>query len=48
MAELAQQLQAMLQQGSARLKQPLPLPHHGTLTRLTGLVLESSGLRAPV
>ena len=48
MAELAQQLQAMLQQGSARLKQPLPLPHHGTLTRLTGVVLESSGLRAPV
>ena len=26
MAELAQQLQAILQQGSARLKQPLPLP----------------------
>ena len=37
MAELAQQLQAMLQQGSARLKQPVPLPHLGTTQIYTHL-----------
>ena len=39
MAELVQQLQAMLQQCSARLKQPLPLPHLGPSTPLPALVL---------
>ena len=34
--------------GSAQLKQRLPLLTTALLTRLTGLVLESSGLRAPV
>ena len=42
------QLQQMLQAGRARVNQPLPLASHGTLSRLTGLVLEASGLREPV
>ncbi len=29
-------------------EQPVPLPTHGTLVRITGLVLEAAGLRAPV
>ena len=45
---LAEQLQGMLRQGQERVRQPLPLASHGTLTRLTGLVLEASGLRVPV
>ncbi|MBD9533824.1 flagellar protein export ATPase FliI [Comamonas sp. CMM01] len=45
---MADQLQRFLQLGRERLKQPLPLHSHGTLTRLTGLVLEASGLRVPV
>ena len=45
---VADQLQRFLQLGRERLKQPLPLHSHGTLTRLTGLVLEASGLRVPV
>ena len=45
---LADQLQRFLQLGRERLKPPLPLHSHGTLTRLTGLVLEASGLRVPV
>jgi flagellum-specific ATP synthase len=48
MTEMAEQLQAMLRLGQQRVQQPLPLPSQGTLTRLTGLVLEASGLRAPV
>ena len=48
MAEMAEQLQAMLRLGQQRVQQPLPLASQGTLTRLTGLVLEASGLRAPV
>ncbi len=48
MAEMAEQLQSMLRLGQQRLRQPLPLSSQGTLTRLTGLVLEASGLRAPV
>ena len=42
------QLQDMLRVGRERVNQPLPLHSHGTLTRLTGLVLEASGLRVPV
>ncbi|MEG0414375.1 MAG: flagellum-specific ATP synthase FliI, partial [Comamonas sp.] len=38
----------MLRVGSERVNQPMPLHSHGTLTRLTGLVLEASGLRVPV
>ncbi|MGN1055214.1 MAG: flagellar protein export ATPase FliI [Comamonas sp.] len=38
----------MLRVGRERVQQPLPLHSHGTLTRLTGLVLEASGLRVPV
>ncbi|WP_455556310.1 flagellar protein export ATPase FliI [Comamonas sp.] len=38
----------MLRVGRERVNQPLPLHSHGTLTRLTGLVLEASGLRVPV
>ena len=41
-------LKAMLRVGRERVNQPLPLHSHGTLTRLTGLVLEASGLRVPV
>ncbi|WP_370680823.1 flagellar protein export ATPase FliI [Comamonas sp. GB3 AK4-5] len=43
-----EQLQQMLELARARVNQPLPLHSHGTLTRLTGLVLEASGLRVPV
>jgi len=35
-------------QARARLAGPLPLESRGTLTRLTGLVLEAAGLRVPV
>lgn len=42
------QLNDMLRVGRERVNQPLPLQSHGTLTRLTGLVLEASGLRVPV
>lgn len=42
------QLKDMLRVGRERVNQPLPLHNHGTLTRLTGLVLEASGLRVPV
>ncbi|AVP56868.1 flagellar protein export ATPase FliI [Pulveribacter suum] len=35
-------------QARARLAEPLPLASRGTLTRLTGLVLEAGGIRAPV
>ncbi|AVO49747.1 flagellar protein export ATPase FliI [Melaminivora suipulveris] len=35
-------------QARARAQAPLPLAARGTLTRLTGLVLEAAGLRAPV
>lgn len=42
------QLKDMLRVGSERVNQPMPLHSHGTLTRLTGLVLEASGLRVPV
>ena len=42
------QLKDMLRVGCERVNQPLPLHSHGTLTRLTGLVLEASGLRVPV
>ncbi|MBP7354491.1 MAG: flagellar protein export ATPase FliI [Comamonas sp.] len=45
---MADQLQQFLRLGSERLRQPVPLHSHGTLTRLTGLVLEASGLRVPV
>ena len=37
-----------LQEARARARAELPLQSSGTLTRLTGLVLEASGLRAPV
>lgn len=43
-----EQLHQMLDLARARVNQALPLPSHGTLTRLTGLVLEASGLRVPV
>ena len=42
------QIKDMLRVGRERVNQPLPLHSHGTLTRLTGLVLEASGLRVPV
>lgn len=42
------QLQDFLRVARERVNQPLPLTSHATLTRLTGLVLEASGLRAPV
>ena len=45
---VADQLQRFLQLGRERVNQPMPLHSHGTLTRLTGLVLEASGLRVPV
>ncbi len=48
MTELAAQLQAMLRQGQQRVRQPVALASQGTLTRLTGLVLEATGLRVPV
>ena len=38
----------MLQLGQQRLQQGVALSSHGTLTRLTGLVLEASGLHVPV
>ncbi len=41
------QLQAMLRVGRERVNQPLPLHSHGTLTRLTGLVLEARGCACP-
>ncbi|MBS7351313.1 MAG: flagellar protein export ATPase FliI [Comamonas sp.] len=44
----AGQLQHMLQLGQQRLQQGVALSSHGTLTRLTGLVLEASGLHVPV
>lgn len=47
-APLVDQLQQFLQLGRERVNQPQPLHSHGTLTRLTGLVLEASGLRVPV
>lgn len=47
-APLVDQLQQFLQLGRERINQPQPLHSHGTLTRLTGLVLEASGLRVPV
>lgn len=40
--------QDLAAQARARLAQPLPLASRGTLTRLTGLVLEAAGIRAPV
>lgn len=43
-----EQLQQFVQLGRERVNQPQPLHSHGTLTRLTGLVLEASGLRVPV
>ncbi len=43
-----EQIKDMLRVGRERANQPLPLHSHGTLTRLTGLVLEASGLRVPV
>lgn len=45
---VVEQLHRFLQLGSERVNQPQPLHSHGTLTRLTGLVLEASGLRVPV
>lgn len=41
-------LQQFLQLARERVNQPQPLHSQGTLTRLTGLVLEASGLRAAV
>jgi len=37
-----------LQEARDRARAELPLQSSGTLTRLTGLVLEASGIRAPV
>ncbi len=45
---MASQLQHMLQLGQQRLQQGVALSSHGTLTRLTGLVLEATGLHVPV
>ena len=38
----------LLSNARARLQQDVPLESHGTLTRLTGLVLEATGLQVPV
>ncbi len=38
----------LAEQARERLAAEQPLPAHGTLTRLTGLVLEAAGLRVPV
>lgn len=46
--DVSQQLHDLLRVARERVNQPLPLASHATLTRLTGLVLEASGLRAPV
>ena len=40
--------QAFMAAAQARVQAPLPLQTSGTLTRLTGLVLEASGIRVPV
>ncbi|MDR0226261.1 MAG: flagellar protein export ATPase FliI [Burkholderiaceae bacterium] len=46
--ETANPWQQMLANAQARLHGDIPLESHGTLTRLTGLVLEATGLRVPV
>ncbi len=38
----------LVAQARQRVARDLPLPAHGTLSRLTGLVLQAQGLRAPV
>ncbi|MCQ9958323.1 hypothetical protein L6B39_14465, partial [Staphylococcus aureus] len=40
--------QQLLSNARARLHSDIPLETHGTLTRLTGLVLEATGLQVPV
>ncbi|WP_438894327.1 hypothetical protein, partial [Bacillus cereus group sp. BC241] len=40
--------QQLLSNARARLQGDIPLETHGTLTRLTGLVLEATGLQVPV
>jgi len=40
--------QDFLAQAHTRMAQPIPLATHGSLTRLTGLALQASGLRVPV
>ncbi len=40
--------QQLLSNARARLQSHIPLETHGTLTRLTGLVLEATGLQVPV
>lgn len=47
-ADASARLHGLLRVASERVRQKLPLESHATLTRLTGLVLEASGLRAPV
>ena len=40
--------QQFMSQARARYAQPVPLECRGRLTKLTGMVLEASGLRVPV
>ncbi|GAB4088056.1 FliI/YscN family ATPase [Hydrogenophaga soli] len=47
-AELGDHWQTFLAEAKARTQLPAPLEARGQLTRLAGLVLEASGLRAPV
>ncbi len=47
-AEGVQPWRQLLSNARARLQQNVPLESHGTLTRLTGLVLEATGLQVPV
>jgi flagellum-specific ATP synthase len=47
-AELAPRWQAFLSDAQKRVRSGNKLAVRGTLTRLTGLVLEASGLRVPV
>ena len=40
--------QQFMAQARSRYAEPVPLECHGRLTKLTGMVLEASGLRVPV
>ncbi|XAH23033.1 flagellar protein export ATPase FliI [Xylophilus sp. GW821-FHT01B05] len=48
MAEVQEHWQRFIDTAAARVAVPVPLASRGTLTRLTGLVLEASGIRVPV
>lgn len=48
LADAGKPWQQLLSNARARLHSDIPLETHGTLTRLTGLVLEATGLQVPV